>query len=270
MSIETELYPWFLSGIGGALGAVLLLPTKAGEALLQFKTSKLLEEFKAERGRELEQFKAASSREIERLKADQGHELERLKERLNHLGDRGRRSNEMEFNAIETVWKGFVKAWLSTNTCVQAMIPLPDIEMMPDDDLKKLAASAEFSEREQSALLKSSDRKEEYVRTVKWKDIIHAERDIYQARLILREQRIFMPPDLTKRFGDVIERMSAVQIEQKLAAQHCLNWQHRTDSAAWAREKVQIFEDVAVRANQRLFRDELNPTRNSSRVGNSA
>ena len=266
MSIETELYPWLVSGIGGALsgalGAVLLLPTKAGEALLQFKTSKLLEEFKAERGRELEEFKTAQGRELERLKAEQGHELERLKERLNHLGDRGRRSNEMEFNAIETVWKGFVKAWLSTNTCVQAMIPLPDFETMPDDDLKKLAVSAEFSEREQAALLKSSDRKEEYVRIIRWKDITHAERDIYQARLTLREQRIFMPPDLTKRFGDVIERMSAVQIEQKVAEQHRLNWEHRKDSTAWVRENVQVFEDVAVRANQRLFRDELNPTRN--------
>ncbi len=261
MSIATELLPWIVSGVGGALCAALLLPTKLGEILIQFRTSKLLEAFKLEQARELERLRATQGQELERLKAEQGRELERLKERLNHLGDRGRRSNEMEFTAIETVWKGFVKAWLSTNTSVQAMIPLPDLETMPDDDLKKLAVSAEFSEHEQAALLNSSDRKEEYVRIIRWKDVIHAERDIYHARLTLREQRIFMPPDLTKHFGDVIERMSAVQIEQKVALQHRLGWEYRKDSTAWVRENVQAFEDVAVKANQRLFRDELKAPR---------
>src|SRR5882724_510692 len=114
MAVWDQIYPWFVAGIGGALGAALLLPTKLGEALIQFRINKLLEGFKSEQ-----------SRELERLKAEQGRELERLKEQLNHLGDRGRRSNEMEFEAIETVWKAFVKAWLSANTCVGAMISIP-------------------------------------------------------------------------------------------------------------------------------------------------
>jgi hypothetical protein len=84
-----EIYPWVVAGIGGFIGAALLLPTKLGEALVQFRVGKALESFKA----------------------DQSRELEQLKERLSHLGDRGRRSNEMEFAAIEKVWcvcKGLV------------------------------------------------------------------------------------------------------------------------------------------------------------------
>src|ERR1700738_351934 len=99
MAIWSEIYPWLIAGIGGFIGAALLLPTKLGEAVVQFRGGKALEAFKAQ----------------------QSGELERLKEQLNPVGDRGRRSNEMEFAAIETVWRAFVKAWLSTNTCVGSM-----------------------------------------------------------------------------------------------------------------------------------------------------
>jgi integrase len=109
MSIWSEIYPWILSGIGGAIGAALLLLPKWGEALIQFRTGKLLEGFKSAQNRELERLKAEQTRELERFKADQSRRLERLKEQLSHLGDRGRRSNEAEFIAVQTVWKAFVK-----------------------------------------------------------------------------------------------------------------------------------------------------------------
>jgi hypothetical protein len=239
MSIWSEIYPWLVSGIGGALGAALLLPTKLGEALIQFRTGKLLEGFKAEQSRE----------------------LERLKEQLSHLGDRGRRSNEMEFEAIETVWKTFVKAWLSANTCVGAMIQIPDFNRMSDDDVKKLAASSGFSDRDQETLLRSADRKEEYVKLINWQKVLEARKDIYQARLTLREQRIFMPQEITKQFGDVIERMSSVQVERQLALEHPGVRDHWEVSAAWMQDCLPVFEEMATQANQRLFREERDATR---------
>lgn len=253
----SEIYPWIVAGIGGFLGAVLLLPTKAGEALIQYRAGKLLEGFKAEQGRELERLKAEYSRELEQLKAEQSHELERFREQLSHFGDRGRRSNEMEFNAIETVWKGFVKAWLSTNTCVSAMISIPDFERMSNEEAQKFAASYGFTEDEQTALLTAVDRKEEYVRVVRWKNTTLAGGDIYQARLTLREQRIFMPPELTRQFGEIIERMSNVQIEQRLQLAHRQGWNHNGPSTAWVRDCTAVFEDMAGKTNKRLFRNEI-------------
>lgn len=76
LAIWNEIYPWLVSGVGGFIGAALLLPTKLGQSLLQFRIDKTLEDFKAERNRE----------------------LEKLKDQLNHVADRGRRSNEMEFH----------------------------------------------------------------------------------------------------------------------------------------------------------------------------
>ena len=162
----------------------------------------------------------------------------------------------MEFNAIEIVWKEFVKAWLSTNTCVSAMITIPEFERMSDDEAKKFAASYGFTDDEQSSLLTAADRKEEYVRVVRWKNAVQAGRDIYQARLTLREQRIFMPPELTKQFSEIIERMSNVQVEQRLSIAHRRDWDHKGPSTAWVQECTVVFEDMATKANRRLFRDE--------------
>ena len=81
-----------------------------GEALIQFRTNKLLESVKSEQSRQLEWLKAEQGRELERLRAEQSRELERLKEQLSHLGDRGRRSNQMEFVAIENGVEGLCKS----------------------------------------------------------------------------------------------------------------------------------------------------------------
>jgi hypothetical protein len=257
----SDLYPWVTGAIGGLLGAAFLLPTKLGEAIFKYRIDRAIEGFKAEQARAIETLKAEQNRAAEAFKADQAQRLERLREQLSHLGDRGKRSNEMEFDAIEIVWKGFVKAWLSANTCVSGMISIPDFEKMSDEEATKFAASYGFSDDELAALLSAADRREEYVRVIRWKNITHAEQDIYQARLTLREQRIFMPPEITKQFGGIIERMSEVQVEQKLSVAHGRGWDHSGPSTAWVRECVAVFEDMATKANKRLFRDEPGVTR---------
>jgi hypothetical protein len=61
------IYPWFLAAIGGFIGAALLLPTKFGEALIQYRVGKTLETFKAQQARELESLRAQQARELESL-----------------------------------------------------------------------------------------------------------------------------------------------------------------------------------------------------------
>ena len=227
MSIWNAIYPWLVAGIGGALGWALLLPTKLGEMLI----NRWLEGFKSERSRD----------------------LERLKEQLNHLGDRGRRSNEMEFVAIKTVWEAFVKAWLSTNTCVATIIQPPDFDRMSDEEVREFAASSGFSHRDQDALVSSTDRHNKYVRLVKRQDINVARKDIYQARLTLREQRIFMPPEISTQFSDAIERMFSVQVERQVTLELPADRGPSKEATAWINDREQVFEHLAVQANQRLF-----------------
>jgi hypothetical protein len=51
------------------------------------------------------------------VKHEQNTKIEALREQLGHLGDRGKRSNEREFEALSAAWAKFVQAFLSTNTC---------------------------------------------------------------------------------------------------------------------------------------------------------
>jgi hypothetical protein len=188
--VWTAIYPWIVAGLGGFIGAALLLPTKLGEALLSYRLGKALEGFKA----------------------DQNRELEQLKEQLSHVGDRGKRSNEMEFSSIELVWKALVKAWLSTNTCVGGSMTIPLFKTMSEEEVNSFASSSGLSERDQKALLGATDRTKEYETIEKWRRAREAEIDIYKARLTLREQRIFMPEALTNEFSAISsgcqERMS--------------------------------------------------------------
>jgi hypothetical protein len=199
----------------GFIGAALLLPTKLGEALFSYRLGKALEGFKAEQSRE----------------------LERLKEQLNHFGDRGRRSNEMEFSAIETVWRAFVKAWLSTNTCIGSMTYIPKFSAMSEDEIRSFAASSDLTEREQKSLLGAFDKEKEYLTIRSWRRVSEAGNDVYQTRLTLREQRIFMPAELTKEFDAVIERMSGAQVERRLALEnpHIPSYDFGKASTDWLR-----------------------------------
>lgn len=242
-----EIYPWIVAGVGGLLGAALLLPTKLGEALFGYRLGKALEGFKAEQ-----------TREIEKLKGEQSHALEHLKEQLGHLGDRGRRSNEMEFSAIESVWKGFVKAWLSTNTCIGSMMTIPRFSTMSDEELQSFVSTSDLGEHEREMLFGAADREKEYAKILNWRTVRQAGSDIYQARLTLREQRIFMPADLTKEFSDVIEQMSGAQVQRRLSLQnpHIREYDYGTATTDWITGCVPVFDRMATLANQRLFRDE--------------
>lgn len=242
-----QVYPWIVSAVGGFIGAAILLPTKVGEALIQFRTSKLLEVYKAQQNQELE-----------RLKSSQGRELELFREQLSHFGDRGRRSNEMEFAATEAVWKAFVKAWLSTNTCAGGMMTIPRFSTMSDTNLTSFLALSDLTDREKHELLNASDREKEYVNLLSWRDVSIAQTDIYQARLALREQRIFMPAALTSEFHTVIEKMSGVEVQRRLSLQnpHIPAREFGDATSDWMRNCVSEFDRLAALANQRLFREE--------------
>jgi hypothetical protein len=231
-----QIYPWLISGIGGFAGAALLLPTKLGEALFQFRVNRALEGFKAQ----------------------QAKELVEVKERLDHLSDRGRRSNEMEFQAIESVWKAFVKAWLSTNTCIGLMTTVPDFSSMSDEEVMVFGAGSGLDNDEVDALLKADDRQKKYSSILSWQKVNEAGTDIYQARLVLREQRIFMPKTLTEQFAEVIEQMSGAQVQRRLSLQHpdIPNYRFGKAQSDWIQDCVEIFERMASHTNKRLFREE--------------
>jgi hypothetical protein len=68
--------------------------------------------------------------------------------------------------------------------------------------------------------------------------------------LTLREQRIFMPPEITKQFRDVIERMSHVEVQRRIALEFPDAVHRFEDSTDWQGDCVSVFEDMAAKANR--------------------
>jgi hypothetical protein len=237
-----EVASWFLQTAVAAVVAttafVVLLPTKLGEKYLGFHFD----------------------RKLAGLKDQQNQEIEKLKEQLAHFGDRGKRSNEMEFAAIKLVWESFVEAYLATTTCALAFVEQPDFTRMSDADKESFISESDLSERDKDRLRKAADQNKEYAAIVTWQQIARAGREQHQARLLVRKQRIFMPKELSDQFMEAIGKLTAVFIQRKMGSQSLGS----TDGFGgpipeFLNSQEQMFEQLATLSNTRLFRDEISP-----------
>lgn len=236
--VLNHVLPWLLQTASAAAVAfvafVVLLPTKIGEGYLKFRFEK-----------ELEQFKDGQNRQIESLR-----------EQLNHLGDRGKRSNEMEFAAIKSVWEKFVEAFLATSACVALLIQIPAFESMSDEEFESFLTTTGFSDAQKFQMRNATDRKESYSSLLLWRAIWRAQNENFEARLLLRKQGIFMPANLKDQFRAAIDVLVATQIEQQVS-------QHKDSGIGYekriyfSKEGEAIFDRLSALANQRLFRNEV-------------
>ena len=229
--------PWLIGALGGAIGAALLLPTKFGEILFKYRFDQAIEGYKAEQGRQ----------------------LEKLREQLGHVGDRGRRSNELEFASIREVWEKLTKAFLATGSCVANVIEYSDINQLTPQDLDAFLSTTGFSDGQIDQIRKASDHLDMYIKIVTWRSIAQAGQENFETSLLLRERRIFMPDAIRSQFQGVIDLLNAAQVERKLQFQH-----PHIPRNQWGNAIKQFYEEgdtvyvaLADAVNQRLFRHEV-------------
>lgn len=196
-AIWDAIFPWIISGIGGFLGAALLLPTKLGEALIKFRSDRNLEEFKAQQARE----------------------LEALRDRLNHLSDRGKRANELEFNAITAVWERFIEAYTATDVAVMSFIQIPDLNTMNGDERDKYLETTELSPSQKEQVRSASDRTDMLSKILVWRQIANAGEQIFLAHKAIRKERIFLPEDLRLEIMGMLDIVSGAYIQRKIEHQ---------------------------------------------------
>jgi hypothetical protein len=161
----------------------IMLPTKFGEKYLSFHFDR----------------KLADLRDI------QNQKIESLKEQLNHLGDRGKRSNEREYEALSDIWGQFVDAFDSTERCVTQFIEHPDFSRLTDDEIDTFLNATDFTEDQKREFRSSSDKNKLYTRTIAWKNIAKAHNQIFEVRIALKKRGIFVPEDLRRTYEEAIE-----------------------------------------------------------------
>ncbi|WP_315734228.1 hypothetical protein [Bradyrhizobium sp. SZCCHNR1093] len=236
--VATWVLQTTLAALLAAASFITLLPTKFGERYLGFHFDRKLAE----------------------LKDGHAQEIEKLREQLAHLGDRGKRSNEMEFAAIKLVWEGFVEAYLATTTCALGHVEPPDFARMSEAETEAFISESDFPDREKDRLRRAIDKHTEYVAIVNWRQITRAGREQHQARLLLRKQRIFMPKELSDQFMEAINKLGAVFVQRKMGSQRLGS----TDGFGgpipeFLNSHDEMFERLAMLSNSRLFRDEILP-----------
>jgi hypothetical protein len=143
----TEITAWLLQTAAAAGVATtaffVLLPTKLGEKYLSFHFDRKLAD----------------------LKDAQNQKIEALKEQLNHLGDRGKRSNEREYEALSDIWGQFVDAFDSTERCVTQFIEHPDFDRLTEDEIDTFLNATDFTEDQKREFRSSSDKNKLYTST---------------------------------------------------------------------------------------------------------
>jgi hypothetical protein len=228
-----HIISWLIQTGLAALAVAGLLSTKFGERLIGFRFERAL------------------------LRQRESHDkqIEELKERLSHFGDRGKRSNEMEFQAIKMVWEAFVEAWLSTNSAAILSIEIPDFNHLKDENLDQFLLDQGVSPLQAKELRESKDRDKTYSRMLTWKLIARAGREINDARVLLRKQGIFMPRDLHDIFEEGINSMTMAFVGRRLQFQNPRAFQEDVITQ-YLSTNIETYDRTAKAANIRLSRSE--------------
>jgi hypothetical protein len=159
-------------------------------------------------------------RKIADLKHTHDEQIEALRSDLAHLQDRGRRANELEFEAVTKVWHSFVDAWLKTQQAIVEYMSFPDLNGLSESDLTTFIDSTELSNPQRQQVVKADDKNDMYSKILRLRTINIAGAAIYEGRQALRTNGIFVSTEVARAFRDAFNKLSEAQVERYLAFQH--------------------------------------------------
>lgn len=232
MTIDLWSIVQFVAQAALASGAALLLvSTKVGEKL----------------------FSHHLERKLARFKHDHDEAIEELRAELSHLSDRGKHSNQREFDALSAIWDKFIDAFLSTNSAVVRYMEFPDLNKMTAEEVASFLNSTDFSEAQKDQVSAAADKNKLYSRVVELRLLNRAQNDIYDTRLLIRKQGIFVPTPLVSQFEEALKILHAAQIERYMEFRHEGSREHKaqTDLLNNGEKKV---ADLAIAVRARLLR----------------
>jgi hypothetical protein len=158
-------------------------------------------------------------RKITELRNAHEEKIENLRTQLAHFQDRGRRANELEFEAITKIWRLFCDAWLKTQQAIVDYMSFPDMQQMSDEDVRAFLETTELSEVQKKQVLGAADKNGMFSKIMRLRRINAAGAAIFEGRLTLRSEGIFVPSALAQRFKEVFDKFSEAYVEQLMEFQ---------------------------------------------------
>jgi hypothetical protein len=211
----------------------VLLPTKLGEKYLSFHFDRKLAD----------------------LKDAQNQKIEGLKEQLSHLGDRGKRSNEKEYEALSEIWNKFCDVVQSTDRAVVQFMEHPDLNRMSNEEVKSLLDSTDLSEQQKEGVLRSDDKNKTYAQSVRWLLIAKAHNQIFELRASLKKHSIFIPLNLLEPFEAGIEICAKAEIAEFVRFRHPDSAIGHADTLAFLKQKDALLASLRDMTRARVLRE---------------
>lgn len=191
----TYLSPTFFGGVGALITFLVLAPTKVGERLIGH----------------------AFERRMAAFRHEQTIELGKLQSSLDHLKDRGLRSNEREYQGTSQAWERFVEAFRATKAAVIQFLQFPDLDAIPEQDVISFLDANTVPEASKTRIIKSSDKKGAYSLYVRVKLINEAGAAVDALRDTLLKQSVFISAELSAQFDAAAQTLHHAWVEQTLS-----------------------------------------------------
>ena len=230
--IADSLAPIALGGVGALATFVVLLPSKLGKRLMSQYFEKRVADLKHEQ-----------SKEMGKVQAD-----------LDHLKDRGTRSNEREYQAITQTWERFVEAFRATKTAIVQFMRYPDLDRMSGDDVKSFLDANDVPERSQPYILEASDKKRAFTNYVRNKALNDAGSAIETVRDTLLKQSVFIPAGLYQQFDAAVSRLHGAWVQQTMEDAYQNRGDQVDSMALIGSEGQSVYETLRDAVRARLLR----------------
>ncbi|MFM9862952.1 MAG: hypothetical protein ACKVRO_05040 [Micropepsaceae bacterium] len=156
------------------------------------------------------------------LDAKVGSKIEELKSKLAHIGDRGIRSNEREYNAVIAAWESLNDAYDATSECIMSFVSHPDLERFSAEELTSFLNATDFSnlQKEEIRGLSPNNRNGGFSRVVQARGINRAAERNLNAKRVLERQGIFLPNELKLAIKGAIGFCKEAQVQRYVEFQH--------------------------------------------------
>jgi hypothetical protein len=157
---------------------------------------------------------------LEEIRTEQQRAVTRLRSQLDQLLDRGIRANEKEFNATVLVWEKLIAAYIATNICAVGFMQYQDLNKATSEEVDSFLSKTDFSEDQRMGVISSADKNRAYTNQVRRIDISKAEHAIYEARISLMRESIFIEDAIKKRISEEIDLYHGARIEKWMNLQN--------------------------------------------------
>jgi hypothetical protein len=194
-------------------------------------------------------------RKIAAFKHEQDKGIEGLKADLAHLGDRGRRANEREFDALSGIWDAFVDAFLKTNQAIISYRSFPDLDRLPAEDLAAFLEITELSTPQRQQVASATKKVDMYSKIMDLRGINIAGSAIFETRLLLRQKGIFVQTSMVDEFKNALEMLGKAQIERHIEFQHRGAGVGSKDALRLLNDGERTFNQLQAMVRTRLLRD---------------